>query len=167
MTASPRDASIHRRTAVPPIAVTMGDPAGIGPDITLTSWLERSRARRCRPSCSMATRRRCERGRARWVVDVPIAAVDGLEQAPAAFRRCAAGPGRCRSPVGSRAPMRASSPPSRRRQRPWLGGEALALVTNPIAKRSLERVPLPYPGHTEFLAELAARHGARHRPARS
>ena len=26
-----------------PIAVTIGDPAGIGPDITLASWLERSR----------------------------------------------------------------------------------------------------------------------------
>src|SRR5262245_12085571 len=25
-----------------PLAVTMGDPAGIGPDITLASWLERA-----------------------------------------------------------------------------------------------------------------------------
>jgi 4-hydroxythreonine-4-phosphate dehydrogenase len=25
----------------PPIAVTLGDPAGIGPDITLLSWLAR------------------------------------------------------------------------------------------------------------------------------
>ena len=26
----------------PPLAVTMGDPAGIGPDITLLSWLDRT-----------------------------------------------------------------------------------------------------------------------------
>src|SRR5439155_25079568 len=43
-------------------------------------------------------------------------------------------------------------------------GEALALVTNPIAKKSLDLVQLPYPGHTEFLAELAVRHGAPVRP---
>ena len=43
-------------------------------------------------------------------------------------------------------------------------GEALALVTNPIAKRTLDLAHLPYPGHTEFLAELAVRHGAARRP---
>ena len=44
MTASPRD---DRPAVAPggsiPVAVTMGDPAGIGPDIALMSWLERSR----------------------------------------------------------------------------------------------------------------------------
>jgi 4-hydroxythreonine-4-phosphate dehydrogenase len=38
------------------------------------------------------------------------------------------------------------------------------MVTNPIVKRTLDRVELPYPGHTEFLAELALRHGTRPRP---
>ena len=37
-------------------------------------------------------------------------------------------------------------------------GEASALVTNPITKKTLQSGGLPYPGHTEFLAELAARH---------
>src|SRR5690606_17938146 len=37
-------------------------------------------------------------------------------------------------------------------------GAALALVTNPIAKRSLQAVALPYPGHTAFLGQLAERH---------
>jgi 4-hydroxythreonine-4-phosphate dehydrogenase len=39
-----------------------------------------------------------------------------------------------------------------------LGGAALALVTNPIAKKSLGAIPLEYPGHTAFLGRLAARH---------
>ena len=39
-------------------------------------------------------------------------------------------------------------------------GRGLALVTNPIAKHSLQSAGLPYPGHTEFLAVLAARHHA-------
>jgi 4-hydroxythreonine-4-phosphate dehydrogenase len=43
-------------------------------------------------------------------------------------------------------------------------GEALAIVTNPIVKRTLDRAELPYPGHTEFLAELALRHGTASRP---
>jgi 4-hydroxythreonine-4-phosphate dehydrogenase len=43
-------------------------------------------------------------------------------------------------------------------------GEALALVTNPITKRSLDLAHLPYPGHTEFLADLAARYCGAARP---
>jgi 4-hydroxythreonine-4-phosphate dehydrogenase len=43
-------------------------------------------------------------------------------------------------------------------------GEALALVTNPIIKRSLSLPTLAYPGHTEFLADLAQRYGAAARP---
>jgi 4-hydroxythreonine-4-phosphate dehydrogenase len=43
-------------------------------------------------------------------------------------------------------------------------GSALALVTNPISKKTLDLAHLPYPGHTEFLAELAMRHGAPSRP---
>jgi 4-hydroxythreonine-4-phosphate dehydrogenase len=39
-----------------------------------------------------------------------------------------------------------------------LDGTALALVTNPIAKKSLGAIPLEYPGHTAFLGRLAARH---------
>ena len=44
MSAAPRnDRSAGAAGGAPPIAVTMGDPAGIGPDIALMSWLERSR----------------------------------------------------------------------------------------------------------------------------
>ena len=42
-----------------------------------------------------------------------------------------------------------------------LAGSALALVTNPIAKKSLRTVPLEYPGHTAFLGRLAARHSGK------
>ena len=46
-------------------------------------------------------------------------------------------------------------------------GEALALVTNPITKRTLDLAHLPYPGHTEFLAELAdASRRSQQTPAR-
>jgi 4-hydroxythreonine-4-phosphate dehydrogenase len=46
------------------------------------------------------------------------------------------------------------------------GGKALALVTGPIAKRSLQAMGLEYPGHTAFLGHLASQHdrGRRFRP---
>ena len=60
--------------------------------------------------------------------------------------------------------MRPSSPRSSSGRAAVAAGEALALVTNPITKRTLDLAQLPYPGHTEFLAELAVRHGAGRRP---
>ena len=41
-----------------------------------------------------------------------------------------------------------------------IAGRASAVVTNPIAKSVLYRAGFRHPGHTEFLAELAA-HGGR------
>ena len=40
-------------------------------------------------------------------------------------------------------------------------GRAGAVVTNPIAKSVLYRAGFRHPGHTEFLAELAANGGTR------
>ncbi len=43
-------------------------------------------------------------------------------------------------------------------------GRAAAVVTNPIAKSVLYRAGFPHPGHTEFLAELAASGGHTPQP---
>ena len=43
-------------------------------------------------------------------------------------------------------------------------GRASAVVTNPIAKSVLYRAGFRHPGHTEFLAELAATAAARPQP---
>jgi 4-hydroxythreonine-4-phosphate dehydrogenase len=43
-------------------------------------------------------------------------------------------------------------------------GQAAAVVTNPIAKSVLYRAGFPHPGHTEFLAELAASGGHTPQP---
>ncbi len=39
-----------------PLALTLGEPAGIGPDITIAAWLRR-RELACPPSICSATRR--------------------------------------------------------------------------------------------------------------
>ena len=133
-----------------PLAVTMGDPAGIGPDITLASWHERRR-QDCPPfavygdACS-------QHARAQLGLDVPIAAIASLRDASRHLCGRAA-----RAPPRSAADGPKQMPPivagDREQRPPSLAGEALALVTNPIAK-TLRAMALAYPGHTEFLADL-------------
>ena len=162
MTAAPRiRAGAGEPSLLPPIAVTMGDPAGIGPDITLMSW-HAARAARAAPVRALRRPRRCRRAGAR--ARPGRAAGDRCEprRGSGGIRRraaCAAGP------AGSRADA-AIVAAIERGVAAVAGGAALALVTNPIAKRSLDLANLPYPGHTEFLAELAVRYcgGARPRP---
>ena len=56
-----------------PLAVTMGDPAGIGPDITLAAWLQRRRRALCR-LLSLYGDRDALASRARVLhLDVPLA----------------------------------------------------------------------------------------------
>ena len=163
MTASPRDGRHpDPRAAETPIAVTMGDPAGIGPDIALMSWLERSRLRL--PTFVVYGDPQVLQERARALgVRVPIATVAGPSDGFGAFADelpivpvpISAGQG------GDAAIVAAIE----RATEAVMSGEALALLTNPIAKRTLNLAQLPYPGHTEFLAELAARRGgSRPRP---
>jgi 4-hydroxythreonine-4-phosphate dehydrogenase len=164
MTASPRDGRPpDPREAAAPIAVTMGDPAGIGPDIAIMSWLERSRLRL--PAFVLYGDPQVLQERARALgVRVPIATVagpsDGLgafaDELPVVSVPISAGQ------AGGDAVIVAAI---ERATEAVMAGEALALLTNPITKRTLNLAHLPYPGHTEFLAELAARRGgSRPRP---
>ena len=148
---------------VTPIAVSMGDPAGIGPDIALTSWHERSR--QGLPPFVLYGDPDVLAARARALgLAVPIAAIASLADAAATFPGAlpvrpvpidaAKADGADAATVAAIEAAVASV----------AAGEALALVTNPIVKRTLDLAHLPYPGHTEFLAELAVRHGAARRP---
>jgi len=145
-----------------PIAVTMGDPAGIGPDIALMSWLERSR--KALPSFVIYGDPQVLQERARALgASVPIAPVAALQEVAGAFAgglpvmpvpMFGSGAGGDAAIVAAIETATAAV----------MSGEALALVTNPITKRTLNLAHLPYPGHTEFLAELAVRHGGGRRP---
>ena len=93
-------------------------------------------------------------------LDVPLAVVTPAE-ASAAFARAlpvvplglsvTAAPGK---PDASSAPAAIAS--IRRAVADVLAGRAAAVVTNPIAKNVLYRSGFAEPGHTEFLAKLAA-----------
>ncbi len=55
-----------------PLALTQGDPAGIGPDIALTAWANASENSACRPSSSSAIPT-CLQARARLLdLEVPL-----------------------------------------------------------------------------------------------
>lgn len=143
-----------------PLAVTMGDPAGIGLDITLSAAAAdlalprfvlladpETVAARCRTlGLSIAIRTvaspahatACGRG-AIDVMAMPIAAT--VVAGKPDTRNAAAIIGCIERAVDL-----------------VMHGEASAVVTNPIAKFVLTAAGFPHPGHTEFLAELAGRY---------
>jgi 4-hydroxythreonine-4-phosphate dehydrogenase len=130
----------------------MGDPAGIGPDITLAAWLERTQ--RGLPAFVVYGDADALASRARTLgLSVPIAHISEPGDAVAAFARALpvlpAGNGRADAAVLD-AILAATTAAAEAR--------VLALVTNPIAKKSLRAAGLDHPGHTELLAALAARH---------
>jgi 4-hydroxythreonine-4-phosphate dehydrogenase len=141
-----------------PLALTMGEPAGIGPDLTLAIW--RRRAELDLPAFYLIADPDFLNTRARSLgLDVPLAIVTPA-QASATFERAlpvvplglavtaAAG-----KPDATSAPAAIAS--IRRAVNDVMAGQAGGIVTNPIAKNVLYRSGFAEPGHTEFLATLA------------
>ncbi len=156
MTAS---ASISNRNSRAPIAITMGDPAGCGPQITARAWA----ALKDEPEC------------AAYVIGdpalyEPFCAIREVRNTAEAVE------------VWSQAlpvrPMASKMPPietgaSNKVTSKWIISsienavadaltrdpdmQASAIVTNPISKAALYASGFEYPGHTEFLAHLCAK----------
>lgn len=157
-------ASKRAPEAVPhlPLAVSMGDPAGIGLEISLKAWAARGDERL--PPFVLFADPDSVAERARMLgLEVPVAAIGTLADAAQAFKaalpvrpvRVAARP-RAGVPDPANAPAVIAA--IEEATAAVVRGEALALVTNPIAKHVVAQGDFPYPGHTEFLAALAARH---------
>src|SRR5947208_10620157 len=142
-----------------PLALTSGEPAGIGPDITLAAWLHRKELKL--PPFYLLGDRDFLDHRAKALGLKVTTAELRPEDAVAAFadvlpvvatgHRAAAQPGR---PDHTSADAAISS--IHQAVEDALAGRASAVVTNPIAKKVLYRAGFRHPGHTEFLAELAA-----------
>ena len=142
-----------------PLALSQGDPSGIGPEIALKAWAKRTAS--TRPFFVLGDPELFERTAQALGLSAPIARVAPAE-APAAFtnalpvipigsvRGAPGKPDPADAPVTIAAIERAVALVH--------GGEAAALVTNPIAKDVLYGAGFKHPGHTEFLGELAERH---------
>jgi 4-hydroxythreonine-4-phosphate dehydrogenase len=142
----------------------MGDPAGIGLEITLRAWLERS-DKVLDPFVVFADKDVLAERARHLGLAVPLAVIGTPGEAPEMFG--AALPV-LHSPLAVR--PRAGFPDAANAAGiihsieaatgAVMGGEASAIVTNPIAKHVVRGTNFPFPGHTEFLAALAERHSA-------
>jgi 4-hydroxythreonine-4-phosphate dehydrogenase len=142
-----------------PLALTIGEPAGIGGEITLKAWLAR-KAENLAPFFVFDVPERLERLAATLRLDVPIHVIAAPEEALAVFATSLPVlPIALPHPVVAGKPDPANAPAViaaiasavdfvRR-------GRAAAIVTNPIQKETLYAAGFRHPGHTEYLAELA------------
>jgi 4-hydroxythreonine-4-phosphate dehydrogenase len=136
----------------------MGEPAGIGGDITLKAW--RRRREGLPPFVLLDDPDRLRTLAARLGVRVPVVAVEGPEEALRHFAEALpvipialaapSSPG-VLNPANGPAVIAAIEAAVRLVQ----AGRVGAVVTNPIHKRCLHEAGFAFPGHTEFLAALA------------
>jgi 4-hydroxythreonine-4-phosphate dehydrogenase len=139
-----------------PLALTLGEPAGIGPDIALAAWRRRNELQ-LPPFYIIADPQGLERRAKRLGLEVPITIVEPA-QAQARFAQALpvvalempadAEPG---IPNAGSAPAAIAS--IDRAVADVIQGNALAIVTNPIAKSVLYKSGFAEPGHTEYLAK--------------
>jgi len=143
-----------------PLALSQGDPAGVGPDVTLLAWMRRrelglppfvfigdpdvlaSRAKLL--GLTIAIRETdCTNANDVFADALPVlpiaAGIDVVAGEPHV------------------ATAKSTIAAIERAVSLTMSGEALGVVTNPIAKSVLYEFGFPFPGHTEFLADLAAR----------
>lgn len=144
-----------------PLALTLGEPAGIGPEIAIAAWMQRKTAALppfyVRGDVAFLQHRAQQLGLA-----LPFAEVRP-EDASATFADAlpvvdtgvpaSAAPGQ---PDASSAPAAIAS--ITQAVGDVQTGRAGAVVTSPIAKSVLYQAGFRHPGHTEFLATLAAAH---------
>ncbi|HEX3915899.1 MAG TPA: 4-hydroxythreonine-4-phosphate dehydrogenase PdxA [Caulobacteraceae bacterium] len=136
-----------------PLAVTLGDPAGVGPEIVAAAW---AALKSEGPSFFVV-------GDAAAIAaaGAPVTVIGCASEAAARFRSALPV---LDLPLATPAVLGSSSPASARHVVQWiekavaltLAGAAAGVVTAPIAKATLYEAGFAYPGHTEFLGALTA-----------
>ena len=145
-----------------PLVLTQGDPAGIGPELALKAWLQRREAD-LPPFAMVADPSHLEAVARGLGWPVPLERVE-VEDTAATFERAlpvVALPQSVRASAGRPDPASAPATIASIETAVTLArsGRAAAVVTNPIAKHVLYEAGFRHPGHTEFLASLAAQPG--------
>ena len=146
-----------------PLALTMGEPAGIAPEITVAAWLALAATG---PVFVLIGDAPLLRERARALgLDIAVTEIGDVAAVAATFRTslpvlpC---------PLASPAPAPGHPDPGQagavirsitRAVDLVLAGEVAAIVTNPIQKETLYAAGFRHEGHTDFLADLAVKAG--------
>lgn len=141
-----------------PLAVTMGDPSGIGPDITLMSWHQRFECQLA-PFVVLGCPLTLHKRAADLGLPTKIATIDRPEQTSAQFTTALPV-----YPLELPQPAEPGKPGLEAAKRTieaivlatrWARkGRVSGLVTGPINKKHLMNAGFTHPGHTEYLAEL-------------
>lgn len=142
-----------------PLAVSIGDPSGVGAEIALAAWLDRDQLP---PFVLIADAEQVQARATTLGLNVPIKPVASAHDATDIFadalpvlaltNRHQESPGK---PLAQNAAGTIEA--IERAVALTLAGETSAVVTCPIAKKPLYEAGFKHPGHTEFLAELASR----------
>jgi 4-hydroxythreonine-4-phosphate dehydrogenase len=145
---------------LPPLVLTMGEPAGIGGEIALQAWLRRREPGGMPPFYMIDDPERLSALAMRLGWRAPVQAIAAPEEASALFAEAIPV-----LPVGGAARAAAGRPEPADAAlvvraidmavADVRAGRAAAVVTNPINKDALYRAGFRHPGHTEYLAELA------------
>lgn len=142
------------------LALTQGDPAGIGPELALAAWWQREE-RAIPPFAYLGDSATLSALAERLGLPVALRSV-GWNDAEACFDTALPVielDNRTQAQAGHPDPANAAGviEAIERGVEAVEAGRAAALVTNPIAKSVLYAAGFQHPGHTEFLAELAGR----------
>ena len=155
------DDSTKTQNEPPPLALTMGEPAGIGGELALLAWRAlTSVPAQNTPFFIIDDPARLADLARRIAPEIPVKAITGPADAAAVFPRA--------MPVLPLALPKTVAPgkPARENATAVIdsieqavgfvrAGAAAAVVTNPIHKQTLYDGGFRFPGHTEFLADLA------------
>ncbi|RVB72787.1 MULTISPECIES: 4-hydroxythreonine-4-phosphate dehydrogenase PdxA [unclassified Mesorhizobium] len=144
-----------------PLALSVGDPSGIGPEIAIAAWQARDSAG-VPPFYLLADPALVSARARRLVADMPITETMPAEAARVFTRALPVVPLVARFVDDPGRPDTANAAgiieAIDRAVDDCLGGRAAAVVTCPIAKKPLYDAGFRFPGHTEYLAHLATLH---------
>ncbi len=144
--------------ALPPLALTMGEPAGIGGEITLKAWTARDD--RTPPFLVIDDPERLRDLARALGLEAPVRPIERPEEAASVFPHALPvlpQPLAAPAAAGAPDPVNAGAVIASIDRAVALAraGRVRAVVTNPIHKRSLYEGGFEHPGHTEYLAALA------------
>jgi 4-hydroxythreonine-4-phosphate dehydrogenase len=141
---------------LPALAVSLGDPAGVGPELLAEAWAQRD-AEAIPPFFAVGGAAVLAQAAARRGLNVPIARIGHPAQAAETFLRALPVLGDLDGPYqpGEPDPAGAALALASLTEATRLAAnrDASAIVTGPIAKSRLAGVGFTHPGQTEFVAE--------------
>jgi 4-hydroxythreonine-4-phosphate dehydrogenase len=148
-------------THAPALALTRGDPSGIGIEIALKAWLAGRGREAAEPFFLLADLDHVRRTVRALDLDVPLVSCTPADARAAFGKALPLVPldvetlGIAGQPDATDAPGTIAS--IERAAELVAAGEASAVVTLPVSKEILHRVGYPHPGQTEFMGALSAR----------